>query len=174
MQNLKKFIFFLLVFFSSQSLLLSDVPYFLDFKYILNESNAGKKAQIHLKNKLENGIKNLKTKENKIQEEEKNIIQQKKIISAEEYKKKVSALRKKVSSLQKERETLLTSVSKDRKKARDTLLSNLNPIIKEYMMEKKIRMVIDKKSLLLADEKLDITKDILALLNKKLKSIKLN
>ena len=42
------------------------------------------------------------------------------------------------------------------------------------MVEKKIRMVIDKKSLLLADESLDVTKDILVLLNKKLKSIKLN
>ena len=35
-------------------------------------------------------------------------------------------------------------------------------------------MVVDKKNVLLADEKLDITKDIIALLNKKLKSIKLN
>ena len=41
------------------------------------------------------------------------------------------------------------------------------------MVEKKIRMVVDKKSLLLADDKLDITKDIIALLNKKLKSINL-
>ena len=42
------------------------------------------------------------------------------------------------------------------------------------MNENKIRMVVDKKSLLLADEKLDITKDIMNLLNKKLKSINLN
>ena len=49
----------------------------------------------------------------------------------------------------------------------------LNPIIKDYMNEKKIRMVIDKKSLLLADENLDITKEITSRLNKKLKSIKL-
>ena len=42
------------------------------------------------------------------------------------------------------------------------------------MNEKKLRMVIDKKNILLADETLDITKDIMALLNKKLKSINLN
>ena len=35
-------------------------------------------------------------------------------------------------------------------------------------------MVLDKKSLLLADENLDITKDIIKILNNKLKSIKLN
>ena len=42
------------------------------------------------------------------------------------------------------------------------------------MEEKKIRMVVDKKSLLLADENLDITDEIISILNKKLKSIKLN
>ena len=42
------------------------------------------------------------------------------------------------------------------------------------MQEKKIRMVVDKKSLLLADENLDVTKDIMNMLNKKLKSIKLD
>ena len=42
------------------------------------------------------------------------------------------------------------------------------------MKDKKIRMVIDKKSLLLADENLNITNDIIDLLNKKLKSIKLD
>ena len=49
----------------------------------------------------------------------------------------------------------------------------MNPIIEEYMKEKKIRMVIDKKNILMADNNLEITKDIMALLNKKLKSIDL-
>jgi len=83
-------------------------------------------------------------------------------------------LRKKVSSLQKERKNLLESVAKQRLKARNVLLKNLNPIVKDYMVEKKILMVLDKKNLLLADDSLDITKDIMALLNKKLKSIELN
>ena len=152
----------------------ADTPYFLDFKYILNESEAGKKAQTFLKNKLETGIKDLKNKEKKIQEEEKKIISQKKVISSEEYKKQVENLRSKVKSLQKERNNLIETVAKQRSKARNELLKNLNPIIKDYMKEKKIRMVVDKKSLLLADENLNITDDIINLLNKKIKSIKLN
>ena len=173
-KNIKKIILIFIIFVSSETLLNAEVPYFLDFKYILNKSDAGKKAQNFLKNKLEKEIENLKEKEKKIQEEEKKIIQQKKIISPEEYKKKVTELRKKVSTLQKERETLLTSVANGRKEGRDILLKNLNPVIKEYMVEKKIRMVIDKKSLLVADERLNITNDIMSLLNKRIKSIKLN
>ena len=151
----------------------ADTPHYLDFKFILNQSEAGKKAQDFLKNKLDKGIKSLKDKEKKIQEEEKKVIQQKKIISSEEYKKKVSDLRKKVSSLQKERNKLLETVANQRNDARNSLLKNLNPIVKQYMQEKNIRMVIDKKDILLADDELDITKDIITLLNKKLTSIKL-
>ena len=172
--NFKKFLFFLLLVLFTQKPAVADTTFFLDFKLILNESDAGKKAQNFLKNKLETGIKNIRQKEKKIQEEEKKIIEQKKIISAEEYKKKVSDLRSKVSSLQKERNSLLETVAKQRNKAKNELLKNLNPIVKEYMKEKNIRMIVDKKSILLADDSLDITKDIMSLLNKKIKSINLN
>ena len=165
----------MLIFFSLLSqIIFADTPYFLDFKYILNKSTAGEKAQIYLKKKLEKGIANLNKKEKEIQEEEKKIISQKKIISAEEYKKKVTNLRSKVSLLQKERKNLLETVARERSKARSELLKNLNPIIQNYMKENKIRMVVDKKSLLLADENLNITDEIISLLNKKIKSIKLN
>lgn len=173
MRYFKKFLLIFSIIFIYHNIVLSDTPYFLDFKLILNESEAGKKAQKYLKNKLENGIKNLKSKEKKLLEEEKKIISQKKILAPEEYKKKVSDLRSKVSKLQQDRNTLLETVAKQRTKARNELLKNLNPLIQDYMNEKKIRMVVDKKSLLLADENLNITKDIMSLLNKKLKSVSL-
>ena len=174
MKILKIITFILTIFIFNQSYLLSDIPHFLDFKLILNKSDAGKKAQDQLKKKLNDGIAKLKKSEQTLRDKEKEIIKQKKLISADEYKKKVTDLRSKVSALQKERNLLLESVAKQRTKARNELLRNLNPIIKDYMKEKKIRMVVDKKSLLLADENLNITKDIMSLLNKKLKSIKLN
>lgn len=169
-----KFLLISIFLIAFNSTLKAEIPYYLDFKYILNSSDAGKKAQDSLKSSLDNGLKNISKKEKKLIEEEKKIINQKKIISQEEYKKKVSDLRNKVLNLQKERGALLDTVAKNRAKAKEVLLKNLNPIVKDYMIEKKIRMVIDKKNLLLADEKLDITKDIMNLLNKKLKTINLN
>ena len=173
MKTVKKIVILLLIFFPINSTLLAETPHYIDFKFILNESNAGKKAQLFLKNKLDKGVKNIQAKQKKLQEEENQIIQQKKVISAEDYKKKVAGLRNKVSNLQKERNTLLESVAKQRALARKKLLESLNPIIKDYMKDKNIKMVIDKKSLLLADESLNITKDIMTLLNDKLKSINL-
>jgi len=173
MKSIKIILASLLLLFSLQTKLFSEIRY-VDFKYVLNESKAGKKAQDYLKKKLENGVKDLKKKEKAIQDEEKKIIQQKKLISAEEYKKQVTKLREKVSSLQTQRNELLDSVAKQRSKARTELLKNLNPIIQDYMKEKRIRLVLEKKSILLADENLNITDEITDLLNKKLKSIKLN
>ena len=170
-KNISIIVIFLLF---TQNNLIADLPRYLDFKYILNQSEAGKKAQAYLKKSLNDGIKKIKDKEKSIQEEEKKIIKQKKVISAEEYKKQVTNLRTKVASLQKERNELLDRIAKQRSKARNELLKNLNPIIQEYMQKNNVRVVLDKKSLLLADEKLDITKEIIELLNKKLKSIKLN
>ena len=173
MQNTFKKIFIIFSIFFITFNSYAEMPHFLDFKFVLNESSAGKKAQNELKSRLDKGIKSIKEKEKKLQEDEKKIISQKKILKPEEYKKKVNELRLNVSNLQKERKTLIEKTSKLRNNARNELLKNLNPIIKEYMVEKKIRMVVDKKSLLLADDNLDITKDIIARLNKKLKSISL-
>ena len=164
----------IILFLLSSVNLYADATYFLDFKQILNESNAGKKAQNFLKKKIESGFKEIREKEKKIQEEEKKLIQQKKLITPEEYKKKVEELRVKVSGLQKERNKLLSDISKQRAKAKNELLKTLNPIIENYMKEKNIVMIIDKKNILSANNKLDITKDITSLLNQKLKSIKIN
>ena len=168
-----KKIFFVVLLLLLNSSLIADTPYFIDFKYVLNESAAGKKAQSALKSKLDKGLKSLSDKEKALKESEKNY-STKKLITPEEYKKKVEELRVKVSSLQKERNKLLSDISKQRAKAKNELLKTLNPIIENYMKEKNIAMIIDKKNILSANNKLDITKDITSLLNQKLKSIKIN
>ena len=122
---------------------------------------------------MDQGLEKLKNKQQQLQKDEKEIIQQKKLLSADEYKGKITSLRKKVSELQKERNLILETIAKKRRKARKELLDTLNPIVKNYMQE-NIKIVLDKKSILLADEGLDITKDIMGLLNKKIKSINLN
>ena len=61
MKNLKYIFFLLFIYLLNINILYSETPHFIDFKYILNESNAGKKAQNTLKSKLENDIKKIKT-----------------------------------------------------------------------------------------------------------------
>ena len=170
---INKLLFFITILFSILNFktLSAENITFLDFKYVLNNSVAGKKAQDYLKNKLQKGIEQLKKKEAKILDEEKKIIQQKKVLSPEDYKKQITSLRSKVSSLQKERQKIVQTVAKERAFAKNELLNNLNPLLIEYMNTNNIKMVIDKKNLIRADQSLDITKEIVSQLNKKIKSI---
>ena len=46
MIKFKKISFILIFFFLGKGILFAEVPYFLDFKYILNKSDDEKKAQI--------------------------------------------------------------------------------------------------------------------------------
>ena len=151
----------------------AELPHYVDFQKILNESTAGKKAQIELKSRLQQNIKQLNTRQKSLQEEEKKIIQQKKVLSVDDYKKKVAILRKKVTSLQKDRSESLQKIANQRAKAKTQILKTLNPIIKEYMEENKIRLVLDKKSILLGDTNLEITTQIIDILNTKVKSLNL-
>ena len=73
-----KLLILLLIYFAQTQISYSDVAHYVDFKYVLNKSDAGAKAQKSLKNKLESGVKSLNKKQSALQEEEKNIIKQKK------------------------------------------------------------------------------------------------
>ena len=62
---IKRILIVFCLFFSLSNFSHAEVPHYLDFKLILNESNAGKKAQNFLKKKLESGIANIKKKRKK-------------------------------------------------------------------------------------------------------------
>ena len=83
-------------------------------------------------------------------------------------------MRKQVNALQKNKQQSLNDVAKTRAKARNDLIKALNPIIKQYMTSNKIKLVVDKKNVILGDANLDITDKIISELNKNLKSLKLN
>ena len=102
------------------------------------------------------------------------LITQKKTLSPEDYKKKVSALRKKNADFQKRRRTASGDFVKKKNNARNELLKALNPILKKYMDDNNITMILNEKNVILANSKVDLTSKIIELLNKELKSIKLN
>ena len=67
--NLKFYLIVISLIFTLNISAYGEAPHYLDFKLILNESDAGKKAQNFLKKKLESGIANIKKKEKSFQED---------------------------------------------------------------------------------------------------------
>tara|TARA_B100000609_G_scaffold187586_1_gene173135 strand:+ start:144 stop:659 length:516 start_codon:yes stop_codon:yes gene_type:complete len=158
--------------FSTQSSF-TDTVYVLDVSKVLNASKAGKEAQDFLKKRIETDNKKFQSLEKKLLDKEKNIISKKNVLSNDEYKKQIESLRKEVSKLQNDKKNSLNYIAKTRAKARNDLIKTLNPILQEYMKSNNIRTVIDKKNVILADTKLEITNPIIAELDKKLKSLNL-
>jgi outer membrane protein len=171
---MKKFILILFLFsiFSFKSF--ADISHFMDMTKVLNISKSGSEAQKKLKERIISNSKKFKKQEEEIRKEESEIISQKKILSADEYKKKVISLRKKVADLQKNKQDSLNSIAKTRVDAKNQLLKKINPIVKKYMEDNKIRLVLEKKAVVLGDTSLEITDQIIEILNKELPSIKLN
>ena len=101
-------------------------------------------------------------------------MRKKKLFLLRTIKKKVSALRKKNADFQKRRRTASGDFVKKKNNARNELLKALNPILQKYMDDNNITMILNEKNVILANSKVDLTSKIIELLNKELKSIKLN
>ena len=171
---MKKIFLIIVIFTIGYSTAYTDNSHFIDFEKVLNLSKAGSSAQSSLKKKIDNASKKFKEQESEIRKEETKIISQKKILTPEEYRKQVDLLRKKVTDLQKKKQSSFNSVAKSRNDAKQALLKVVNPIIKKYMEENNIRLIVDKKSVILGDTSLEVTDQIINLLNKELPSLKIN
>tara|TARA_B110000263_G_C15094021_1_gene412141 strand:- start:36 stop:560 length:525 start_codon:yes stop_codon:yes gene_type:complete len=146
---------------------------FLDMKYILNNSKAGKEAQNFLKEKVKKSQAQFEKSENELKKIEKDLLSKKTILSKEEYKKKTDDLRKKVGDYQVKRNKIAENIGKIRAEAKQELLKNLDPILKEYMLEAGITLIINKKNVVVGNNNLDITNPIVKKLDTKLPSLNL-
>tara|TARA_B100001123_G_C14924951_1_gene873294 strand:- start:151 stop:675 length:525 start_codon:yes stop_codon:yes gene_type:complete len=147
---------------------------FIDMKYVLNNSKAGKGAQDYLQKIFKEGQKKYSDQEANLKKEEKDLIAKKTILSKEEYKKNSDQLREKVMKYQNDRRKSLDEIANQRAKARADLLKKLTPIIEKYTKEKGILLILDKKDVVAGNPGLDITKIITEKLNKELPSLNLN
>ena len=169
-----KILFLFLILIYPFNLMAENQVYFINLKKVLNESKAGSAAQEKLVKEFENQDKKFKNESNALKKQETELINQRKTLSADEYKKKVSSLRKKNVDFQSRRRQASSDFVKKKNDARDKLIKAINPIIEKYMSENNIMMIINEKNVILANSQRDLTQNIIDLLDKELKSIKLN
>jgi outer membrane protein len=168
-----KIIFFVLLILNFYNLSFAEETYFIDMSKLLNQSKAGKEAQDFLKKKIITEDKKLKEEGKLLKKEEIDLIAKKKTLSTDEYKKKLNQLREKNVKFQRKRANFTTAIAKQRADARSRLLKALDQILTKYMSENNIQIIIDKKYVIMANSKIDLTDKILEVLNKELKSLNL-
>ena len=146
---------------------------FIDMKFILNQSDAGKGAQTFLQTTFKNNQKKFLDLEKALKKEENDLLTKKTEMTKDEYIKKTDNLRKKVIDYQSQRRASLDKITKLRAEARKQLFETVDPILKKYVEDNGISIVLDKKDIVRANVDTDITNIIVEKLNKELPSLNL-
>ncbi len=169
---MKKFlIFFLLIANFSYA---EDKIVYLDMNILLKESNVGKFVNTELKKISNRNIDELTKIETSIKDEDQKLIKQKNILKEEEYKIKADQLIlkfKEFQNLTKKKNMELNNLKTD---AGNKILKSIKEILSEYSKKNAISIIINKNNIIIGKVNLDITSDILDLLNKKISKIEFN
>ena len=166
---------FITIFFLNFNLLkANELISYVDMDLLMNSSEAGKSITSQLTAIHKKTTSELKEIEEKLKKEESNLIKQKNVISNEEFEKKLSLLRNKASDYQKQRKKFNDSINKKRLDATSELISLIQPILAEYANNNSISIIFQKKNIIIGKTELDITEDILKILNENHKKIAIN
>ena len=147
---------------------------YIDIDKIMRQSKAGKSINKQLESLLSQTTKKYKEIENNLKEDELKITSQKNILDENEYKKKIIELKKKANEYRNERNKDINSFNKKKIDATNKLLNTINPILVEYSDKNSISMIFQKKNIIIGKSNLDITNEILKIVDSKINKIKIN
>ncbi len=147
---------------------------YIDIDFIMNNSLAGKSITNNLEKSFKGENEKLNNLENELKEKEKNLVSQKNLLKAEEFKKKVEILKKEINNYKENRKKLVKEFNSKKIESTKILLSKINPILADYSKENSIDIIFQKKNIVIGKKNLDITEDIINLLNSKVKKIEIN
>ena len=163
-----------LIFFNKISLSNENKLVYIDLSNIMNNSIAGKSVTAQLEDNHKKNISNFKKIEEELKKEESEIISQKNILSKEDYEKKIIDLRDKAKKFRKERNENLNILNNQRLQATSKIINLIKPILSEYSQKNSISVIIDKKNIIIGKTSLDITDEILKIVDEKIGKINLD
>ena len=146
---------------------------YVDMDLLINNSLGGKSITQQLDKINQSHLKKFKNLEDGLRAEENEIISQKNVITESEYLKKISLLKKNVIEYNQNKKKTIGRLNQKKITAQATLINSITPILAVYAKKNDISMVISKQNIIMGQIELDITNDILKLINKKITNIKL-
>jgi outer membrane protein len=146
----------------------SNVVY-IDMSYILSNSIKGKSILEELDLENKKNIKILESKEQILKDLEKNISNQRNILSKQELDKKINDLKDKVIIFRKDKDKLVKEFNDLKNNVIQNFMKNIEPIVSDYMKKKSINIVLDKKDVIIGKKNLNITNEILEIVDKNIK-----
>ena len=147
---------------------------FIDLNFIMNNSLAGTSIKTYLNDLSKEKNKDFEVIESEIKEDENELISKKNIIEENIYNQKVNEIRIRINDYKLERQNFNKNLNEKKIKYNNLLLEKLNPIISNYVEQNSINVVLPKKMIIIGKRDLDITRQILEMLDKSIKKINFN
>ncbi len=174
MKFLKFFLIILLLQITTNIVYAESKVAFLDMQFIMDKSLAGQSLKKQLENLHKKNLDDFNKKESELKKKEQEILDKKNILSKEEFQKEISKLRNEVKDYNNNRNEKINSLTKKRLESMEKIIKSLSPILADYSKEKNISLIIDKKNIIVGKTELNITNEILKILDNKIKKVKLN
>ncbi len=165
MLNKKTLIFIFILFFYYGNSYSNEKIVYMDFNYVINNSNIGKKVLKELNDLNKKNINNLNNLQNKLKVEIDEINKIKNVASKEDIQKKISTHNVNVQEYEKLKTKLSNELNKIRNEEMNRLVKLINPLLENYMKDNSIDMILNKEIVYFAKDQYDISKDILDLTN---------
>jgi outer membrane protein len=161
------FLFFTNTVFSEQKIA------FINMDKVISTSKSGSSILKQLTDLNKKNLKFLKDEEKKFQEKETKLISQKNIISETDFKKKVNELKSEIKNYNQNRNKILADFNKLKIDNTNKLLKLINPILVKFSNDKEISIILQKKDLVVAKTELDITEEVIMIINLEVKEFKI-
>ena len=171
---MKFFLIVILTFLKFEIVLADEKIAFIDLNFIMNNSVAGKSIITFIDNVSKEKNNDFKVIENEIKKDENELISKKNIIEESIYIKKVNEIKIRINDYKLERQKFNKNLNEKKIKYKNSLLEKLNPIISNYVEQNSITVVLPKKMIIIGKKDLDITRQILEMLDKSIKKINFN
>ena len=166
---MNKIFFVIFFFFISHSSFAEESIYFVDIDKVLNETSYGNKIVQKLKNINSNNLKNIENDEKELKQIEDEINKVKNVISEEEFKKKIDNLKIKIINYREKKNNTFNEYNSLKNKELENFFVKITPLLEEFMEKNSIKIIIEKKNILIAQENYDKTNDLVNFINTKLK-----
>ena len=147
---------------------------FLNVEFILTQSISGKYLNSTIKELQQKKVTEFKKKKEDLENDDKKLIAQKNILEPSKFEEQVKVLRANIIDFNNEKKVVFDNLNKKKIIGTNVILKALDPILKEYAKKNSISIILQKKYILLGKNDIDITQDILKLLDKKIQKINLD
>ena len=146
-----------------------DKIVYLDLDKVVSNTKVGKSIIDKLEKSKRAALQKFEKKEKDLKKKEDEIKKQKNIISEDEFKKKLVEFRKEVASFNQDRKKLINEFNQKKKIEFDEFFKKISPIIENYVTEKNIDILLDKKNIFIASKEKNITQEIIKIIDSKIK-----